>query len=209
LSEQAGEPAEEKKRGKTGTKPGMTAARKTLRDAAIVALVHAGEPRKDVAKKYGLTPRTVERILTEYAQRPSAVGSLPMAILERAIRDYEAQMAMFRAVAEDTVDRAPAVCVGALKGYADAQERYLRLLTDVGKLPDNLELFRQEADMRRIAERTAEALAAAERGEVTVSEVIEVFERAAAQRSMDRVWDAAPGEVRDLPVGDQEEAGDG
>jgi hypothetical protein len=149
----------------------MPAVQKTLRDAAIVAACHAGENVKDIATAYELTPRQVRRIFDAFKMRPSGLDHEPMEIIGKAIRLYEQQMASFAAVAENTIDRQPAVAVAALKGHADTLERYLSLLSDVGKLPENLEMFRQESEMLQIGRAMVEMSQKLAAGEISGVEV--------------------------------------
>jgi nitroreductase len=179
----------------------MSPAQKTLRDAAIVAALHAGEQVKDVAKTYGITPRSVQRIFEAFRMRPTAIDSQPMQIIERAIRQYEQQMQSFAAVAENTIERAPAVAVAALKGHADSLERYLRLLSDVGKLPTNLELFRNESDMRQVGRIMAEVLQRVANGELSGLEAAERFDDLVFRRSS-LVWDGSES-VGELESGEE------
>lgn len=170
-----------------------------MRDQAIVAAVHSGEKQGDVAKRYGLTRRQISTIMREFRTRPTAVDQRPMEILERAIRTLEQQMAAFAAMAEDTLDRAPAVAVASLKGFADATERYLRLLASVGKLPSNLELFRQESEIVRLAVQMADELQAVQAGERTIDAAIERFQAWARRPAPD--WQVDGDEVRELEEG--------
>lgn len=178
--------------------PAMTWAEKALRDSAIVAALHAGEPVKDIGKRYGITPRSVRRIFEAFGERPTALEQRPMEIIERVLRTYEQQMRDFMLVAQTTLERAPAVAVGALKGHADSLERYTMLLSDVGKLPDNLELFRSETEMRRVGELMVERLQALAAGETDAMAVKELFERLV----LGPQWDAV-GEAHELPPGDE------
>jgi hypothetical protein len=190
----------EKKPAKRGRKP-INAAEMALRDAAIIAALHAGEEQKDVAKKYGLTTRSVERIKASFALRPTALDRRPMEIVERVLRTYEQQMESFAAMALDCRERAPAVAIAAMKGHADALERYTLLLGDVGKLPDNLELFRSESEMRQVGRLMAEALEKVATGEMSGVEAQAYFDE--LLRPSAPLWEAPAGSVRELGEGSE------
>lgn len=161
-------------KGRKG-EPALSAAQKALRDSAIVASLHAGVEVREVAKQFQLTPRSVKRIAEAFELRPTAVDQRPMQIVERVLRTYEEQMRNFALVAHDTLERAPAVAISALKAQADALERYSLLLADVGKLPDNLEIFRAEEELRRMARLMSRKMAEVARGELSAVEAAEFF----------------------------------
>lgn len=156
----------------------LTPGQKALRDAAVVAAVHVGESKRDVAREFGITPRSVNRILEDYGAMRSPLENVPMETIEGLLRMHEAQIRKFAAVAVDTLDRAPSVAVAALRGQSDAIEKLTSLLSAVGHLPENLELFRTESDLRRVAFAMLEAIKLVEAGDLTVDELRLHFETA-------------------------------
>jgi hypothetical protein len=201
--ETSGEAGEKKPPAKRGRKP-LNAAELALRNAAIIAALHAGDEQKDVAKKYGLTTRSVERLKASFQLRPTALERRPMEIIERVLRTYEQQMESFAAMALDCRERAPAVAIAAMKGGADALERYTALLADVGKLPDNLELFRAESEMLQTGRRMAEALAKVANGEMSAIEALELFDALVEYKTpLWADWEAPAGSVRELGEGSE------
>jgi predicted methyltransferase MtxX (methanogen marker protein 4) len=69
----------------------------------------------------------------------------------------------------------PAAAVGAMRLARETHTQYIQLLMALGKLPQNLELFRSEAMMQRIAEEMVEKLEAFVRGEVEAAELLVFF----------------------------------
>lgn len=141
---------------KPGRKPGMSAAERGIRDAAIMAQLHAGDEVKAIAKDHGLTAGQVRKIAAVFELRRTAREDAPLEIIDRVLRTYEEQMKNFALVALQNLEKMPAVALGALKAKADALERYTMLLADIGKLPERLELFRQEAEIVRAGRRLFE-----------------------------------------------------
>lgn len=178
----------------------MSPALKALRDSAIIASLHAGMEVREVGREFGITPRSVQRIWAAFKLRPTALDDRPMEIVERVLRTYEQQMRDYARVAHESFERQPAVAISALHRGAEAHERYLLLLSDVGKLPSNLELFRSEMEMRRVGEQMVDALDRLEREEITTADVREVFERALQPQPL--VWEAPADAVRELEQGD-------
>jgi Ribonuclease G/E len=150
----------------------MSVARRALRDSAIIAAAHAGEKTRDIARDHDLSVAQVNAILRRFNAAPTPLDSAPMEILERALRVYRQQMRDFAHMAADTLDRAPAVAVAAQKGFADAFERYMLLLSQLGKLPDNLELFKREQEMHRFVEQLEERVHMAMAGDIELSELL-------------------------------------
>lgn len=157
-------------------KPRLTAVAKVTRDAAIMAALHASEDVKVVAARYSITPRQVQRIYAEFKMRRSTLDARPMQIIERAIATYEQQMEVALALAAATADEQPNIAIAAVKTHTTLLERYLQLLSDVGKLPDNLEVFRMESEMLRIGQTMVDKLHELEQGLITASELRDFWE---------------------------------
>lgn len=180
----------------------LSQAQKALRDTAIVASLHAGMEVREVAKEFKITPRSVRRVFEAFELRPTALEKRPMEIVERLLRTYEQQMRNFAAVALDTLNRAPAVAIAALKGHADSLERYQMLLVDVGKVPENLETFRSEAEMERVGEMMFEKMREVAAGTCTPAEAQEFFHSVLISHSALSTYDAPASSVRELSAGD-------
>lgn len=180
----------------------MTAAQRSLRDGAIMAALHAGRAVKDVAKDFKLTPRSVARIAETFGERRTALEKAPMEIVERMLRTYESQMERAAAMAAAFASEHPPASIAALKAEADAFERYVSLLSNMGKLPENLELFRAETELRRISLEMLEQVKRLEAGEITVVELGGFYRRLVTGPSP--TWDAPPAAVRELPAGDED-----
>jgi hypothetical protein len=154
---------------------------------------------RTVAKEFELTPRSVERIMRAFDQRSTAVERAPMEIVERVLRNYKQQMGTFALVAHDTLGRAPAVAISALKAQADSLERYTQLLIVIGKLPRHLETFRDAEELGPVARMMAAKLGEAARGECSVVEAQDFFTRVLQRR--EDVWEADS--FPELPQGEE------
>lgn len=153
--------------------PGLSPGQLALRDAAIIAAVHAGREVREIAKERGITPRSVQRVMARFNTQPTGMDSRAMEILEGLLREYREQIRTFTALAEDTVERAPAVAVAALRSAADATERRLALLNATGKLPANLTLFKTQRELKMIVARLRAMLEQAARDGRSVADVLE------------------------------------
>lgn len=170
------EAAKQKALAQEATGRALTFAQRQLRDAAIVAALHAGHEVRQVAREFSLTARQIRNIEKSFKERPTPLDSAPMEIIERLLRTYESQISRFAAIANAQLETRPSIAVRALQGEADATERYANLLGDIGKLPDNLELFRSESEMRAVGERMVESLHELAAGDITIGDVIDRFE---------------------------------
>lgn len=170
-----------KAKGATGRQdrsgPGA-AMRVILRNQAIVAGHHIGRSNAELAREWKVTAGTVQRIVKHASKRRSVLDDAPMEIVERALGEYEAQIEAWSALASAAADSGnlPAA-VGAMRGHADAFERYVSTLAELGKLPDNLELFRAQEELERIMRRIAELLEKLVQGELVPAEVQAEFDR--------------------------------
>lgn len=181
-----------------GTRGTLTRAQLVTRDVGIIAALHAGIPVREIAKDYKITARSVQRIRERFELAPTELDVAPLEVLHEMLRDYALQILQFSRLAEDTIDRAPAVAVAAMRSAAEMRERRLVLLQSVGQLPRDLKLFRSEQEMRNAGRRLQELLLQA------------VDEEWPARRLWDewRAWGAAElgvpleAEPAELPPGD-------
>lgn len=144
---------------------------KPSRDMTIVAAFYAGRPKAEIAATFELTVRSVNLILEAFRKRPSALDRAPVEIIERALKTYEQQMEMWaalatRALAEDNLNAAAA----GLKGHATAHENYLLACRALGKLPEDMESFRTQADLIRLGQLVLNALDDAAAGKLSIGD---------------------------------------
>jgi hypothetical protein len=155
--------------------PNGTDAQRALRDSAVIARLDAGGSTKDVGSEFRLSARTVLDIRKKRTKAASPLDAIPMDILEGLAKDYRSQVADFEAMAWRHADLNPNVAIGAMKGALVARERFVELLNVVGKLPDNLELFRAEMVLRRLADEMIETMERVESGEITPADAAAFF----------------------------------
>lgn len=164
--------------GKPGSSPakdgrGLSPARNALRNTAIVAAVRAGKSEREAGAPYGVTARNVRKIVAGYNPRSRAYDQSPEEILQGLLAAYEQQIHDYAVVAEDTLDRAPAVSIAAQNGGASALERYVELLGRVGMLPGDMTYFKTMAEVGHLVAELIDRLALMEAGQMTAREVAE------------------------------------
>jgi len=162
-----------KAKGATGGKLSVMA--RQLRDTAIRARDAAGWTSPMIADEFEITDRQVRRVLADGKKMPSGIDDAPMEILEDLLRGFRGSIASFEAMAFDYRESHPNVALGAKRAADDARDRYAQLLSVVGKLPDNLELFRAESVLRGIAKEMGELMPKLEAGEITATEASAFF----------------------------------
>jgi hypothetical protein len=155
--------------------PGGSNAQRHLRDGAIVVSLAAGRTQAEVASEFAVSERTVRLAKERAAKAPSLLDEVPMAIVEEMLRSMRRLIADFYVMAYRHADANPSVAVAALKGAHATQERLLELLTGLGKLPEDMELFRAESELRAVADRMLETMELVVAGELTVEDAGEVF----------------------------------
>lgn len=178
----------------------VTLAQRRLRDSAIIAALQAGQKVADVAETFELTARQVRRILKDHHAVPTALDARPMEIVEEAIRMYRRAIADFEAMADYYRDSHPNVTLGAKRSAIDTRERLQMLLEITGKLPGNLELFRQEAEIVRAGQRMFELMREVSEGRLSGAE---------AQDELRRVFGLQLEAPRDAIDGFAHELGEG
>lgn len=154
---------------------GLTMAQRRLRDSAIVARLAAGWTQEMVAEEFGLTDRQVRRIASETQATLTALDKRPMQVLEDLLRGYERAVVDFEAMAHEWAAAHPNAAMGAKRAALDTRVAVAELLMRLGKLPRNLELFRSEAQMLRIAEEMVGKLEDLARGDASADDVLVFF----------------------------------
>lgn len=170
-ADRAGEVA--RKAGATGT--GLSGARRALRDSLIIARRAQRVPWAEVAKEAGVSQRQAIRVVKDHAELKSALDETPMTLLENVVRGYERSIADFEGLALAYSEEAPAAALGSKKAADETRARLIDLLGRIGKLPSNLEVFRSEAEMTRIAEAMGDVMLRLRDGKVTADEAFEFF----------------------------------
>lgn len=159
--------------GATGKR--LPSAKAALRNSMIVARAAQGVAWGEIAKEAGVSARTCQRIVEQARDVPSPLDATPMQLLEGFARGFERSIVDFETLAFAWADSNPSAALGAKKAADETRARLAALMTDVGKLPDNLELFRSEMEMQRIAEAMHEKLLTLARGEITVEEALHFY----------------------------------
>jgi hypothetical protein len=145
----------------------LTKYQLALRDSAILARAHAGSLHREIAAEFGITARAVDQVVARLREARSGLDDRPMEILEWIARSYLRSMGDFQAMAAHQAKSNPAVALGAMKAAGDALERYTVLMVEVGSLPANLNLFRAESVLRRMADELVEVMERVESGEMS------------------------------------------
>lgn len=150
---------------------------RALRDTAIMARVAEGRSSKVIGEEFGLTQRAVDAIRANWRKQPSHLDGEPMEIMEWLTSMHLRQFGDLTAMAAENVQSNPSVALGARKAAGDALLRYTELLSAVGKLPENLELFRAESVLRQMADQMLETMELVVAGDLSPAEAAEVFRR--------------------------------
>lgn len=167
--------------GATGRRLGS--AKQQLRDSMIVARKAQGLSNAMIASEARVTERTVERVLADRRGVRSPLDESPMQLLEELAVGFRLAIGDYEAMALAWFETNQTAALGAKKAADETRIRLAAFLSDVGKLPSNLELFRSEAEMQRIAEEMVRTMQAVAAGEMDASEAVEVFRRLAARRA--------------------------
>jgi hypothetical protein len=168
--------AKAKASGARGRK--VTARQRMLRDAAILTCSEAGWSAPEIAAEFELTDRQVRRILNDVRDRPSSLDAEPMQILDGLLRGYRDAIVDLELMAVLYRDDAPSAAIKARVASVETREKFASLLSAVGKLPENLELFRAQSVLEQIADRMVETMELVQAGELEVAEAVEVFREA-------------------------------
>lgn len=174
--EQADELADRAKRvGAAG--PNGADSMRMLRDSAIIARAGCGVSATEIAAEFGISPRTVRRVVKQAARVRSPLEQRPMELVENALRLYSRMHADAELLAFRYCEWSPHATIAAKRLALEALDRYRILLTDLGKFPVHLNLFRNEAEMNRVADLMVGKLQALARGEASAEDCIEFFRR--------------------------------
>jgi len=160
--------------GATG--PRLPAARQALRDSMIIARAAQGMPYAVIAAEAKVSVRQVERIVAGNRGVRSPLEDTPMELLDELAVGYRLAIGDFEAMALAWFDTNQSASLGAKKAADESRARLATLLEVVGKLPENMELFRSEAQMQRIAETMAQTMRAVADGEMDAGAAVDVFE---------------------------------
>lgn len=150
---------------------------RALRDSAILARAACGAPASEIAEEFELSPRTVRRIVRQSARLRSPLDERPMDLIERSARLLRRMFADAQLMAFEYSQWNPSAAIGAKKLALEALDRELQLLTDLGKLPEDLALVRDEAELVRIGRLMIDKLGELANGQATAEDCIELFDR--------------------------------
>lgn len=165
--------ARAKAAGATGAR--LPAAKIALRDSMIIARAAQGMPYASIAAEAGVTTRTIERVVRTSRGIRSPLMDTPMELLDELAVGFRLSIGDYEAMASAFVEHNPAVALGAKKAADETRARLQVLMTDVGKLPKDLENFRGQAELERVAKAMAAMMRRVEAGDITVQEAIAFF----------------------------------
>lgn len=146
-----------------------------LRDSMIVARHAQGVPWASIAAEAGITVRQCQRVVEAQRAIRSPLEESPMELLEGLARGFARSIADFEAMAHGWAETNQSASLGAKKAADETRARLATLMADVGKLPSNLELFRSEMEMKRIAEAMKDYLVGVRDGDYTADQAIDFF----------------------------------
>lgn len=168
--------AAEKRAADAGAKGArLPAAQMGLRNSLILARHEQGASWAEIATEAGVSARTAQRVVEHARALPSPVDARPMELLKALAAGYLRSIADYEGMAFAWQQSNQTAALGAKKAADETRARLAALMADVGKLPENLELFRSEMEMRRIAEEMVEVLEGVVSGERSAVEALAVF----------------------------------
>lgn len=171
-----------KAKGAGATGPRLSAAKQALRDSMIVARAAQGMPYAVIAVEAGVGVRQVERVVAGRRGIRSPLEDSPMDLLDELAVGYRLSIGDFEAMALAWFESNQSASLGAKKAADETRARLAALLEVVGKLPEDLELFRSEVQMQRIAETMAQTMRAVADGGLEAAAAVEVFEELIGRR---------------------------
>lgn len=161
----------------------LSAAKRQLRDSLIMARKAQGVSNAVAAAEAGVTERTVERIIADRRGVGSPLDDSPGQLLDELAIGFRLSIGDFEAMALAWFDTNNSASLGAKKAADETRARLSALLAEVGKLPENLELFRSEMEMQRIAERMVGVMRGVAAGEMDASEAVDFFRGLLAEQA--------------------------
>jgi hypothetical protein len=153
----------------------------------IIARAAQGMPHAVIAAEAKVSVRQVERIVAGNRGVRSPLEDTPMELLDELAVGYRLAIGDFEAMALAWFDSNQSASLGAKKAADESRGRLAALLEVVGKLPEDMELFRSEAQMQRIAETMAQTMRAVADGEMEPAAAVDVFEGLIGRRPAVRV----------------------
>lgn len=160
----------------------LTSAQTVLRDSMIRARYAQKVPWAAIAREAGVTVRSCQRVVEAARAVPSPLDAHPMELLEELARGFERSIGDYEAMAFAWADSNQSASLGAKKAADETRARLATLMANVGKLPSNLELFRSEVEMQRIAEKMLEFMAAVAEGSRSPEEAMEYLHELVMER---------------------------
>lgn len=143
-----------------------------------MARLAEGRTHKAVAEEWGLSNRAVGQVAERWNESAKSLDAAPLEIVEWLAKMELRSIADLEAMAAANADRNPNVALGAKRAAGEARSRYTELMSAVGKLPENLELFRAESVLRGIADEMVETMELLVGGEITAEQAQDAFRRA-------------------------------
>lgn len=181
--------------GATGRHLG--AVKQSYRDSAIVARVAQGVRYDVIAAEMKVSVRTVEAVVAATRKVRSPLERTPGELLEDLARGFELSIGDFEAMAALYVEGSPSDAIRAKRAANEARRAHAEVMRAVGKLPVDLELFRSELEMKRLAALMREKMEAVVAGDVSAEEAWEFFRGIVESPS-----DAVDSTAVELPPGD-------
>lgn len=140
----------------------LPALKMALRDSLIVQRKAQLWTWETIAAEAGISVRRAQEVYEEATRKggrvPNPLDADPMVLLEDLARGMQLSIGDFEAMASAFIDANPNVALGAKKAADEARARFAELMIRTGKMPEDLELFRSETEMRRIAEQMVEQI---------------------------------------------------
>ena len=134
---------------RSGSRAPMTGWERARRDAEIVAERSRGRSWSSISTTAGVSARHCRRVVAEYRESGVELEQLePLDVVQTMYRRYEAAISELEEISETAKNESARV--GAVKARVEVIRTECDLLQNVGILPPDLGLVRNERDLRSI-----------------------------------------------------------
>lgn len=140
----------------------LSRAEERLRNGAIRARAAQGRSAAVIGEEFGVSKRTVERVLNSPEPVESPLGKSPMKLVKELADGFQRDIGDFEAMAAAHAPTNPSVSLGSKKAAHEARKDLAWLMQQLGRLPVDLSQMRTALDAHQIGTAMVEAIEAFE-----------------------------------------------
>lgn len=154
----------------------MSIGARAARARLILEMKSRGYEEQEIAEEVGLNTRQVRKIWARERDRPDLITQDPVTIVQEVLEGYQRDMHVFSTIVlEAAQNENTSGMISALNGRAITQDKIIRLLQAMGRLPREMGTLRHVIDFRGIAQEMVRVLEAVTEGEKTPEEALAYF----------------------------------